>query len=59
MLLGVQGCGEACLHVPGLQKLDWPLQDPKGQSEDATRAIRDEIEGRVKELMQERGWGKA
>ncbi len=21
--------GEACPHVPGLRKLDWPLEDPK------------------------------
>jgi|SRR5215469_7135808 len=46
------GCGEACPFVPGLRTLDWALPDPKGQSLDAVRAIRDEIHERVKSLLQ-------
>jgi arsenate reductase (thioredoxin) len=45
------GCGEACPFVPGLKTLDWALPDPKGQSLDAVRAIRDEIHERVKSLL--------
>jgi arsenate reductase len=53
-LLVTMGCGEACPYVPGLQKLDWPLNDPKGQSLDAVRKIRDEIRQRVLDLAKER-----
>ena len=55
-LLVTMGCGESCPFVPGLERLDWPLEDPKGQSVDRVRAIRDEIRGRVVQLVSERGW---
>jgi len=55
-LLVTMGCGEACPYVPGLQKLDWPLPDPKGQSVDAVRSIRDDIRQRVLALATERNW---
>jgi arsenate reductase len=47
------GCGDACPVVPGARVEDWPLQDPKGQSLDAVRAIRDEIRARVETLVKE------
>lgn len=50
-VLVTMGCGEACPFIPGLRTLDWPLLDPKGQSRDAVRAIRDEIHERVKALL--------
>ena len=50
-VLVTMGCGEACPFVPGLRTLDWALPDPKGQSLDAVRAIRDEIHERVKTLL--------
>jgi arsenate reductase len=55
-LLVTMGCGDACPFVPGLQKLDWPLQDPKGQPIEIVRNIRDEIRARVIELAQKRNW---
>lgn len=55
-LLVTMGCGDACPNVPGLQHHDWPLQDPKGQSVDRVREIRDEIRGRVLELAAARHW---
>lgn len=57
-LLVTMGCGEACPHVPGLVREDWPLADPKGQKLDAVRAIRDEIRTRIEDLVQRRGFGK-
>jgi protein-tyrosine-phosphatase len=33
-LLITMGCGEACPFVPGLERLDWPLTDPKGKTEE-------------------------
>ena len=46
------GCGDACPWVPGVRH-DWSLPDPKGQELDAVRAIRDEIERRVRTLREE------
>jgi arsenate reductase (thioredoxin) len=55
-LLVTMGCGDACPYVPGLEKLDWPLQDPKGQPAETVRKIRDEIRHRVTELGRDRAW---
>lgn len=55
-LLVTMGCGDACPFVPGLQKLDWPLQDPKGQPIEIVRNIRDEIRQRVSDLATKRNW---
>jgi arsenate reductase len=55
-LLVTMGCGDACPYVPGLKKLDWPLQDPKGQPVETVRAIRDDIRERVAALATERDW---
>ena len=45
------GCGDTCPYVPGVRYIDWDLPDPKGQGVDAARAIRDDIAGRVDELL--------
>jgi glycerol uptake facilitator-like aquaporin len=50
-VLVTMGCGEACPFVPGLRTVDWALPDPKGQSRDAVREIRDDIHERVKALI--------
>jgi arsenate reductase len=55
-LLVTMGCGEECPYVPGVQRDDWPLRDPKNQSISEVRAIRDEIRDRVAELIDARGW---
>ena len=55
-LLVTMGCGEACPFVPGLERRDWPLEDPKGQALDAVRTIRDEVRQRVDGLLRERNW---
>ena len=47
------GCGDECPYVPGKRYLDWELEDPKGRSLVEVRAIRDEIERRVTELIGE------
>jgi arsenate reductase len=52
------GCGEECPWLPGLQVLDWPLPDPKGQSLDKVREVRDEIRRRVAELVDAEGWSR-
>jgi len=49
-LLITMGCGDECPYVPGLQRDDWPLADPKGKDIDEVRRIRDEIHDRVSRL---------
>ena len=50
-LLITMGCGDACPAVPGLDRDDWPLPDPKGRGLDDVRAIRDDIAQRVAALI--------
>lgn len=50
-LLVTMGCGDACPYVPGLKRDDWPLPDPKGQSIERVREIRDSIKQRVRKLI--------
>jgi arsenate reductase len=52
------GCGEACPAVPGLERQDWPLEDPKGKPVERVREIREDIRGRIAELLAARGWEK-
>jgi arsenate reductase len=45
------GCGDACPYIPGKRYLDWSLPDPKGRPLGEVRALRDDIERRVVELV--------
>lgn len=56
-LLITMGCGDACPHVPGLERDDWPLEDPKGKPPEVVRRIRDEVRARVAALVVARGFG--
>ncbi len=47
------GCGDACPVYPGTRYEDWVLADPAGLGIDAVRAIRDAIEQRVRQLLDE------
>ncbi|MEU2554146.1 arsenate reductase ArsC [Streptomyces sp. NPDC013313] len=47
------GCGDTCPVFPGKRYLDWQLPDPAGQGVDAVRPIRDDIEQRVRALVDE------
>lgn len=55
-LLITMGCGDACPFVPGLERMDWPFDDPKGLPMEQVRAIRKKIEDRVSKLLADRGW---
>jgi arsenate reductase len=50
-MLITMGCGDACPVVPGLRREDWPLEDPKGKSVERVREIRDEVRGRIEDLI--------
>jgi arsenate reductase (thioredoxin) len=45
------GCGDACPLVPGRRYLDWPVPDPDGAPVEIVRAIRDEIDAHITELL--------
>src|SRR5262245_60883578 len=45
------GCGDACPVFPGKRYEDWDLEDPAGKDLDTVRRIRDEVAGRVDELV--------
>jgi len=47
------GCGDACPFYPGKRYGDWELDDPAGQGVEAVRPIRDEIERRVRSLIED------
>ena len=57
-LLVTMGCGEACPHVIGLARDDWPLPDPNDRPQSEVRAIRDEVRGRVAALIHSRRWAR-
>jgi arsenate reductase len=54
--LVTMGCGEQCPVVPGLKRADWPINDPKGESVERVREIRDELRNRVQAFLDEQGW---
>ena len=45
------GCGDTCPYYPGKRYEDWKLDDPAGQPLDVVRTIRDEIDSRVRALL--------
>jgi protein-tyrosine-phosphatase len=49
------GCGDACPVFPGKRYLDWTLDDPAGKAVADVRPVRDEIERRVRALLDELG----
>jgi arsenate reductase len=57
--LVTMGCGDECPYVPGLKRDDWPLPDPKGQSVERVREIREEIRRRVFDFVEKNGWARS
>ena len=47
------GCGDACPVYPGKRYLAWQLADPAGKPIEEVRPIRDDIDRRVRELLDE------
>jgi protein-tyrosine-phosphatase len=46
------GCEDACPFVPAGERVEWDIPDPKGQPLDGFRNVRDEIETKVKKLLE-------
>jgi len=47
------GCGDACPVFPGKRYEDWQLEDPAGEAPEQGRPIRDDIDRRVRALVDE------
>lgn len=45
------GCQDVCPFFPSKEKIDWQVEDPKGKSLDFFQKTRDQIENKVKELI--------
>lgn len=52
------GCGDACPVYPGKVYRDWELPDPAGKDLPTVRDIRDDIDARVAELIEELDAGR-
>lgn len=49
------GCGDNCPWIAAPRREDWALPDPKHLSDEAFRAVRDDIERRVLALLHDLG----
>jgi len=49
------GCGETCPVFAGKRYEDWAVEDPAGQDLETVRRIVDDIDGRVRALLDELG----
>ncbi len=47
------GCGETCPVLPGKRYEDWRIEDPHGQDVETVRRIVDEVDRRVRRLIDE------
>jgi len=55
-VLVTMGCGEACPLVPGAERIEWEIADPKGQPVERVRGIRDDLRARVERLIAVHRW---
>jgi arsenate reductase len=53
--LVTMGCEETCPAVLAKKIIEWEFPDPKGKGTDFFRAVRDDIENKVKSLFEEIG----
>jgi len=47
------GCGDACPVYPGKRYLDWELEDPANKPVEEVRPIRDQIDAKVRALLED------
>jgi arsenate reductase len=51
-LVATMGCGDECPFVRAKRREDWQIADPKNMDKDDFRKVRDEIEARVRSVLQ-------
>jgi protein-tyrosine-phosphatase len=47
------GCGDACPWMPAKKFIDWEIPDPKNMEPDEFNKVRDLIQKKVKDLLQD------
>ncbi len=57
-MLITMGCGDECPAVPGLERDDWPIEDPKGKPVETVRRINGEVRSRVQALLERQRWAR-
>ena len=55
-VLVTMGCGEVCPVLPGVEREDWFVPDPKGESLERVHEIREYIREQVVGLIRGHGW---
>ncbi|MDX2167760.1 MAG: arsenate reductase ArsC [Deltaproteobacteria bacterium] len=55
-ILITMGCGESCPFVPGVERVEWEIPDPKGQPILRVRKIRDDLRAQVEQFIASHGW---
>jgi len=45
------GCGDVCPFVPSKERIEWEIEDPKGESKEKYREVRDKIEEKIKKFL--------
>ena len=51
--VATMGCGDECPFIRATVREDWQIPDPKNMPPDEFRVVRDEIERRVKGMLEE------
>lgn len=51
--VATMGCGDECPFVRSIQREEWEIPDSKHMEPDAFRLVRNEIEARVKKVIQQ------
>jgi protein-tyrosine-phosphatase len=46
------GCGDACPWIPAKQFIDWEIPDPKNMDKEKFNKVRDQIQSKVKTLLE-------
>lgn len=49
--VATMGCGDECPYIRGREREDWAIPDPKNMESENFRAVRDEIESKVKAVI--------
>lgn len=49
--VATMGCGDECPFIHAKQRGDWQIPDPKNMPPDEFRQVRDEIEGKVLQII--------
>lgn len=55
-IIVTMGCGEQCPYVPGIKIIDWKIPDPKHETLEKVKEIRDYIEIEIKKFIEDNNY---